>query len=559
MASVLPSALLEKMRPDAFNSPQYADYFKNLEQVLIQIQDQTGSTTGIASNIPDVVGVLSPLSAQALNAEEGDSFTNAEFIEVGADRTTQGNEIIDATANITVTLRGGPEDGEIVHINADNSRVVIDSPINIISITDQIGVSDSSACYRYHEKSNQWIQTSISKKQDKFVKQVYSASDFDNPARSDVAYVINGAIDLGSTQINYGSGGLTIKGSAFNTSFLVSNTDNYTMFNGTAGGNIDFKDVTFTTSGANSKVFGLADSAGNSALDLTRVNFVGCTSLGYIDAYRQLFVAVCALISCDDGLEFRGTWSGGARITDTIALFSGDNFKFFGAGSGLTFGSRFFTNANIQLPAAATSSVSDFSPSNFTQSNQFQMTGAQVTRGGVIDNDDPNYFPNISETDSECLWLGNTGINNTDIGGFWRVTTEIGTVIADTAVLYKLAGTTTYSNLDHFTQTTDNAFVFDSSIQTSVDLFASFELEGNNGDEIKVVVRVWDESAAAYVDFSEIIKPIVNYTDPSDRAIFTIVDRVKVSQNDRIELWVQNLTATNDVTLLNGAVCRIKE
>lgn len=556
MAANIPAAMLEKMRPAEFNSRGRFEYFRLLEQMLIQIQDQVGTSQGEVSGVPSVVGVLPPISA--IN---GDSL---DFVSVSSNYQTYTSEIVECTASLSVTLNPEPDDGEQVYIYCTSSdvEVLITSGIPVLGPSTTIGKVGMFTAYEYHLESNRWIQKTLSSKAARGIKIVYSADDFDTPVRSDVTYFVDGVVDLGSKQLIVGAGGLSIDGLGFGRSFLTSSANSYSMIESDSGGSgdIELRRISLTASGTGAKVLDVTDHDNNSAIDILSCNFISCTSIGSIDGYRQFFADVIAAFSCGDGIEFVGTWAGGAKLTNALVRGAGSNFIMFKAGTGLTFGSRFFTDLNIDLPNGTTSSISDFSPSNFAGSNQFQMNSARVTRNGASNVDDAFYFPNISHADSVSYWRSNSGIKNTRIGGIWVTSSETATTVSAASTYYKLAGTTTYSNMIHMSNTTDNAFVFDSDEQTQLDVFSSLDIIGTAGDEVSLKIRVWDDSSSSYVDYIEVTKPIVNYpASGSDRAVYTLVDEVILDENDRVEIWVANLTAARNVTMSNGSLCRVRE
>lgn len=80
MASVFPAAILNKMRPAAFNQGEALEYFRILEGLLVQIQGQVGVNSGTV-NAPDQAGVIDVnaiVNTQLIN-------DNAEAIEQNAD------------------------------------------------------------------------------------------------------------------------------------------------------------------------------------------------------------------------------------------------------------------------------------------------------------------------------------------------------------------------------------------------------------------------------------------------------------------------------------------
>ena len=114
---------------------------------------------------------------------------------------------------------------------------------------------------------------------------VTSRADFVAPLRSDVLYMIDGTIDMRDTQIFVPEGGISIAGlnGSRDVSQLVSTEDDYIMFvspDGGYSGDVVFESLTIQVTGAGSKVFDLDNDGNGNALDLSKINFVSCTSLG---------------------------------------------------------------------------------------------------------------------------------------------------------------------------------------------------------------------------------------------------------------------------------------
>ena len=92
-------------------------------------------------------------------------------------------------------------------------------------------------------------------------------------------YFIDGVIDLGTTQITVPSTGMSIKGYSFDLSGLTSSENNYSMFIDSAGaGNLLMTDLYISVTGTSSEVYDLTDATGFNAIELNRVNFIGCES-----------------------------------------------------------------------------------------------------------------------------------------------------------------------------------------------------------------------------------------------------------------------------------------
>lgn len=547
--STIPSAILDKMRPSDFAREPYLSYFRLLEQVLVQVQEQAGVVAGELSGQSSLAGISPALLAQR---------DSVGYVAASSNIETKHSVIVNCMADLSVTLNPQPDDGETVYIYNNNNDVDVVSTLPTIGPDGCMGGVSMMSAFRYNLDASAWISLSLSARHIRSEKVVYTASDFDIPARSDVTYVIDGVIDMGSQSIVVGAGGLSIRGVGFGTSLLTSSENNYTLFTSDFGGSgdIELRFFGMSLSGSNSSYFGVTDSSGLSAVEAGSINFSGGASLGYIDGYRQLFCEAVGIFGLSDGLEFRSAWSGGAKFTNLIVRSFGSSGTLFKAGSGLVFNSRFYCDGNIDLPAG-TSSVADFAPSNFAADDLLQMADSQITRAGAFNTQDVFYFPNTSAADLTSLWRGNAGLPNTLNGGFWLLTAEATTTIAVAGTKYKLAGTTTYSDLVHFTGAADNAYTMASSLADAFDVIGSVSINGTAGDLVTLYVRQWDDSASSYIDVIEITQEVTNYVGPDNRAQFNILTRANMSINDRIELWV-SVNNTNDVYMEIGSTTRIR-
>lgn len=388
-----------------------------------------------------------------------------------------------------------------------------------------------------------------------YVKIVKSSADLLN-LTSDTLYMIDGVVDMQGVSIEVPVGGVSISGLGFGVSKLINTSNSFTAITSVAGGsgNIFIDRIVFDIQGTSSKVFDVTDATGFNTIELVQVNFENCTNIGKITGYRQVFGSVVGIFSCNAGTEFAGTWIGGVKLINTIVRNTPNVFK---AGASLVFNSRFNTDINVDLPAG-TSYLADFAPSNFGKDSLFQLDGAIVTRAGNYNVNDVNYLPNITRADPESLFTGCTGIRNTTPMGTWEVTTETATTVAVANTLYKVAGTTTYRDLIHTVSGGNNALTYDNQLPNEFEIKVTAEVKGTAGDEIELMLRVYDSSAAGYVNQSSVIKPIVNYPGATaDRAVFNLFDIVDLDQNDRVEVWVKNITAANNVTMAIGSILNI--
>lgn len=381
------------------------------------------------------------------------------------------------------------------------------------------------------------------------VKQASDLLDIDSTKN----YMIDGTVDMGDTPIVVPEGGISLSGlnGGRDTSILTSGVDNYTMFTSPDGGysgNVVLESCTIDLTGTSSKVFDLDNQENSSALDIIEVNFgispsTTTLSMGNLKDYRQLLMDGIGFIFIDDGLTFDGAWTGIA-VTTSIAvgfpaatLFKeGASFEVDNIRSDINF-----------LSVQSGSILFDFDEDNITSKGGFSLTNV---RSGASD-----AVPNIAGSSSYARFRNCSGIRNTYVGGQWSISSEAATALSGVAVStpLKIAGTTAYSDLQWFTQSTSNAFVYDGDQTIEIEVKGNLSFSGSNGDVINVYVRKWDASASAYVDLSETAGSTLNSAGRAEGVAFNAIG--SLDNGDRVELWVENDSQARDVTALqNGYV-----
>ena len=288
-------------------------------------------------------------------------------------------------------------------------------------------------------------------------KIIKSASDFPVNIDSTVEYLVDGIIDMSGVTIQVPSTGIYISGHNFDVSQLVCNDDNYTMFESPVGGsgNVLFRDFSISTSGASSKVYELNGFTGDEAIELERVNYNGCSSLGEINNYRQGLESGTGRFGGSPELTMSGDWSG-MRVTTSITRGLSDGTDLFKAGSGLSFSGRFITDMNLDLPS--TGSFFDFSGSNFVNDESLVVQGAFVTRLGSVNPSDSTITPNVDQDSIKSNWDSNTGLPNTTKYIKGNATSEVTTTISAIDTYYPLLGTFTIERQTHFDMPSNGEF-----------------------------------------------------------------------------------------------------
>lgn len=388
-------------------------------------------------------------------------------------------------------------------------------------------------------------------------KLVSSISDLEN-IDSSVYYKINGFIDTSSTPIEVPSGGFYFGGDSYFTSGLYSSEDNYTMFVNKPGeyaGNILSKGVELFVNGSNSKYFDLDNQQNNASFEMTSTNigraFQNSSSIGNLANYRQFRTDDFAFFSLTDGLSFDGVWGGGFSVTGTIMLFNtAPGVTLFKEGAGLVFNGSSISNINA-LSVQDDAIIFGFQDSNFSRDEGFILDGARFKIG-------TNPIPNMTASTTKKKFKNCSGIRNTYISSEWEVTAQAPTILMMSSAA-KAQGVTTYKNEVYFSHTTDNAFVFNSSIEKECVVAGQVIISGTANNSITVTIRKFDSESGLYEDIREFTRILNNIVGPLDLGYFDIYAPLVVRQNDIIEVWLTNNTMTANATIIDGSFLHIDE
>jgi len=395
---------------------------------------------------------------------------------------------------------------------------------------------------------------------------VTQASDLSGTLDPTKTYFIDGIIDMGSTSIEVPSGGLSLTGSTFDISKLISSAETYTMFTSPVGGsgNLLGRDLAMEVTAPGSQVFNLVSVTGFEAFEFARVNWNDCTSLGTIDNYRQGLESGTGRFGGTPNLTLKGAWVGGYFIGTSIvrSLDAGMTGALYQAGVGFTMASRFRSNQNIDLPASA--AFIDFTTSNFTNPSTLQLEGCIISRGGTSDSTDPNITPNVAASDLASNWVGNIGIGNTFVGGRLTVATDTPTVINTIDVFETIIATTwTADLLEHFDDlaidTDGRGLRHLGNVPRYYEISGDLVVDGPPNDEVTVKVMKYDSSATTTVDIYSQTRQINSITGTRDVAFFSIPSVIELDQNDYVYLEISNSTSTGNLTLEGGSVFSVKK
>ena len=384
---------------------------------------------------------------------------------------------------------------------------------------------------------------------------VKSASQLNGLLDSTKVYIIDFDGDMGTNVMRVGSGGASVKSTGAIGTTLFSTEDNYTMIVDDSGdaGNLIIERVRFTTSGTLSKVFDVTTNAAGSVFSLDTSLFIACTEIGELNGFAVLQFDTMQDISCTDGITIDGA-NTLLTIEDGASVGMASGGTLFKKGASLSISNNCSIKNNTFIIGAG-ATLCNFDDTNFTEDGAFLVSQNNISGGGT-------YFSNITGNNVKCRWRDNnfdpaTSETNTYVGASWECTTAIATV-ATAATDIKVAGTTTYAGEAWFSDTTDNAFVYDSERSVPMQINGVISISGTNGHEIQLTLRKWDDSLASYSDIQIIPKQEMSSSgSPVNIPVlaFTTLD----SPDDRIELWGQNVNNTANFTMNLNSILTVTE
>lgn len=426
---------------------------------------------------------------------------------------------------------------------------MINSDLNLEELTDQLAKGNTGTEGDFSIGGSLIVDGSVVKGLTGRII-VKQPSDF-GVIDSTKEYFLDGIIDFTGTGISLEipAGGIYISGYNFDISGIICTDPNYTLFTSPVGGSggILFNDFFVEISGANSAVYDIKGATGGEAIEVDKLNFNDCTSLGTVDNYRQGLETGTGRFGGTPEMTLAGVWSGGYFIDTSIVRSLADGaYSLYKAGAGFTMESRFRSNQNIDLPASA--SFLDFTTGNFIQPSTLQLEGCLITRDGVTDASDTNLTPNISATDLASDWSGNNGLPNTFVGGELNITVEAVTTIAVAGTFVDLAGTYVSDDLQHFDEPANGQLRHLGTSPIEFRVGGQLVLDSTSNNEVDLKIVIFRAATTTFEDGKTVRRVINNLQGGRDVAYFTLEDNIILNQNDYVKVQVANVTATNNIT-----------
>ena len=364
-------------------------------------------------------------------------------------------------------------------------------------------------------------------------------------------YFLDGAIDMGSTSITVPPTGITLRGYSFDISGIYSSANSHSIFVSETpligSGNVLLTELYLSATGLSSKVYDLYDATGFNAIEVNKVNYIDCTSIGDLYGYRQGLETGTGRFGGSPSLTLHGTWLGGFRISTSIVRNMSDTTvePLFKQGTNFVMNSRFLTDINCDL--GDLQPLLDFDDSNFPNPSTLELVDIILTRGGVVNPQDTNLSPNISAANLSCSWVGNNGIMNTFVGGESVVTTEITTVISAQDTPTPILGTQTTIDLQHFDSPSNGQLRFLGTKPIEYTVSWDFVLDGQQNGEYRIDLCRVRQGVKSIVHSQ--IRVINNLQGGRDVAYFTGSHHEIIFQTDYTFFEVTNLKGSQNCTL----------
>jgi hypothetical protein len=361
-------------------------------------------------------------------------------------------------------------------------------------------------------------------------------------------YFLDGIIDMsGLGTITVPAAGISLVGDDFDISQLISSTASHIMFTGT--GSVKARDIGLSVSGTSSSIYSLVGATGDEFLEITRVNYNNCISLGEISGFRQGLELETGRFGGNPSLTLSGNWDGYRISTSLIrSLDNAVATPLFKKGTALVFSARFVADVNCDLGTLA--AFSDFDNANFSMSSGFKIIDALFRRNGAIDSDDATINTGADADSLVASWTGNNGIHNTFEGGRLDITASAATVLSGETigVFLDVAGTYVASDLQHFDSPSNGQIRHLGIDPREYSFFTDITVDGTAGDILTLKVVKWDNSASGFVDIFSQTREVFNFTGANDAAFFIIKNTSILDENDYLKIQIANTTAARDVT-----------
>lgn len=340
-----------------------------------------------------------------------------------------------------------------------------------------------------------------------------------------------------------------------NVSSMLSSEDNATFFIST-GYNMFLNALEVYMNGDNQTVWEHIGNTGNESFEINQFVVYGGGSpfatgtnskMGRIETIRQGFMGTCFFWGVQDGFECAGHWvGGGLRISNTLWLMCTGKFYYSDISDPVIFDTRFSSNANVNVPLGSIGY--DFPETAFTYDGQYQLQNGNASGDGVIVTEWNGKSPAFN---TRANFRNNNGIQNTYIGGEWKLTVATETIINTANVWVPLNLATAEFDLTWFSES-NGVFTYLSDTPLDFTSINAVTMVGKSGDIIELMARRIEFIGGIETDLQE-AQLTIRGTLAQGRSTATPLNTTgQLVKGDQLRIDVRNTSSSQNVTTMPG-------
>jgi hypothetical protein len=269
------------------------------------------------------------------------------------------------------------------------------------------------------------------------------------------------------------------------------------------------------------------------ALDWTGVNYLNVPNIGLIDTCDNWIYSKGAILNSQN-LQFSGT-VGTVGVDNSIFVGTGSSGNILDILSTCTVTRRFRLIYSSMVVFGATVGINVDSSATIPTEGYILDT-INFSAGGT-------YLSGVSYTDNKTRFVNSKGIENTaEIGNLYMLNNATATVISGSGVPTKVLGTTTANAINQKFSHSDNRLTYTGGLIRDFQVSVTTSLTSGNNN----VIGVYVAKNGAIIAESE----MYGTTSSSGRAESISCQTIlEMQENDYIEIWVENNTATQNITV----------
>lgn len=363
---------------------------------------------------------------------------------------------------------------------------------------------------------------------------VRELSDFPTPSsgvitlEDNFVYIIVGNVDLEGNRLLCGENS-TVLGITSENSFLTSTGLGVGVPLLTASSALPMTNITIHD------VDTFIDFQGTNTepMDWTAVNIVNVPNIGTIESPSNFIFSTGAIVNSGK-LNFEGTVN---TIAFNNSLLTGNGLSggLINVSESCVINIRFrIIYSSIVIPSSGTGiNISDLTTIPI---ESYILDVVNFSGGGT-------YLVGLDDTSNKSLFTRNKGIINTsEVSLYYMNQNATATIVSAVNTRYKVLGTTTSSPVTSKFTNTNNRATFIGAIAKNFTITATMSVTSGNNNQV-----------GGYIAKNGIVIPsseVYITTNGSGRAENLVIQTItQLSQDDFIEIFVENATAINNITI----------